>query len=145
MPLRMLLWAAVAHTAAQPVQPEGPAAVTVAAIAVPAPLKEWLDGVKCGAVYAALRDEGAETPEDLLELGDAELERLLAPLKNIPRKRLLTRIAALQRPLSPQWCVPFRSRPSSAIAADLFRHCSRAGGPQAYLDTERAVSSPEQA
>jgi len=58
-------------------------------------LKEWLEEARCGAVFEALEEEGADTPEDLLELDKADLDRLLAPLKKIPRKKLLKKIAAL--------------------------------------------------
>ena len=54
-----------------------------------ATLAEWLAEFKCGEVLQALADEGADAPADLLHLEKADLDRVLAPLKTIPRNKLL--------------------------------------------------------
>ena len=86
-----------ATVATRTITPEAPASITIPSAPQAGPdIKQWLDEIKCGDTCEALHEEGAEALEDVLELDDVDLERLLAPLKNIPRKRFLKKIEALR-------------------------------------------------
>ena len=59
-------------------------------------LAEWLEGVRCAELSAPLDALGVESVEDLTMLEPADIESLVAPLKQIPARKFREGVAKLQ-------------------------------------------------